>query len=352
MKRDFIFVIALIFLQGFTTVPEFWESAPSDATSKAVLLTSTPLPVPTSTPFIPPPAPAFINIPTSAPTPTSFAESIPLGIKRVLIVSFDGMRPDAISAAPMPNLLALMESGAYSLDARTITYPSTLPGHTSMLSGMCMDKHGIKWNGNNLFWGYSQGVDIFDLTHDAKMKSIMLVGKEKLRQIAEPETTDDFELFWGEALIAEAAVRIIPSDFDLMFVHFPSADLRGHKYGWMSNAQFKALREGDDALGEILAALDEHGMRDSTLIIVTADHGGHDKVHDGTRIEDYRIPWIVSGPGVIPQELTGSIKTMDTAATTAYALGLPLPPEWDGIPVYEAFGITGQDVHYNGMGCE
>ena len=31
---------------------------------------------------------------------------------------------------------------------------------------------------------------------------------------------------------------------------------------------------------------------------------------------------------------------MDTAATAAFALGLPVPPEWDGVPVYEAFGLS------------
>ena len=30
---------------------------------------------------------------------------------------------------------------------------------------------------------------------------------------------------------------------------------------------------------------------------------------------------------------------MDTAATAAYALGLPIPAEWDGVPVLEAFGL-------------
>ena len=29
----------------------------------------------------------------------------------------------------------------------------------------------------------------------------------------------------------------------------------------------------------------------------------------------------------------------DTAATAAYALGLEIPAEWDGAPVYEAFGV-------------
>jgi hypothetical protein len=33
------------------------------------------------------------------------------------------------------------------------------------------------------------------------------------------------------------------------------------------------------------------------------------------------------------------VNVMDTAATAAFALGLPIPPEWDGVPVYEAFGL-------------
>jgi len=113
----------------------------------------------------------------------------------------------------------------------------------------------------------------------------------------------------------------------------------------MSGEQLKVLREGDVALGEILAALEENNLLETTLIIVTADHGGHDKNHIGLIIEDYRIPWIASGPGIVPVELTLPMYTMDTAVTAAYALGLPLQPDWDGIPIYEAFGLPMQATH-------
>ena len=136
-----------------------------------------------------------------------------------------------------------------------------------------------------------------------------------------------------------AAIGLLPYGFDLMFLHFPSADVIGHKYGWMSNAQLNVLRDSDVELGKLLDALDEADLRKDTLIIITADHGGHDKTHDGTLQVDYDIPWIVSGPGVIPMQLTTKVQIMDTAATAAYALELPIPPEWDGVPVYEAFGL-------------
>jgi len=54
---------------------------------------------------------------------------------------------------------------------------------------------------------------------------------------------------------------------------------------------------------------------------------------------DMTIPWITSGPGIIPGALTSTVHTYDTAATAAFILGLPIPPEWDGVPVYEAFGL-------------
>ena len=77
----------------------------------------------------------------------------------------------------------------------------------------------------------------------------------------------------------------------------------------------------DEALGKILAELDARGLRDETLIIVTADHGGHDTTHGSSMPEDMTIPWIVSGPFVQPKVLTTQVHTMDTAATAAFMLG-------------------------------
>lgn len=293
-------------------------------------LTLVPTPVATATRFV---------LPTITPTPAP-------EIERALIISYDGMRADAIEEAPMDHLLGLMEIGAYTLtSALTIAYPATSPAHAAMLSGMCMQKTGMIYDRYFLYMGYSKGVDLFDLAHAAGMRTVMIVGKEKLRQLAEPETTDVFEVHYEDAGVAKAAVEQIFQGFGLMFLHFPNPDLRGHKYGWMSGEYLKVLRQGDDALGRILAALEETGLLESTLIIVTADHGGHEKNHIGLVIEDFRIPWIASGPEIVHTEITAALQTMDTAATVAYALGLPLQPDWDGIPVYEAFGEPRIKIH-------
>ncbi len=268
----------------------------------------------------------------------------------MLILSIDGLRPDAIEQAPMPNLQALMASSAYTLTAQTVFPSVTLISHASMLTGLCPSKHGVDWNDYLPERGYAKGIDLFDIAHAAGMQTVMYVGKEKLRQITEPSSTDVFVYINDRDLvIANQLIANFPQDFRLLFVHFPTVDGMGHEYGWMSPQQMSVAFRADEALGNILAELSNRGLRQETLIIVTADHGGHDTIHGSHDPLDMTIPWVASGAGIKPGQLTTQVHTMDTAATAAFALGLPIPAEWDGVPVYEAFGLP---VEKQSAGCE
>jgi len=318
-------VILLLACQIPGAVVPFAASPTSSPTSTN---TATPTQTATSTPTATP-----TETPTLTPTPTPHAS-------RVLILSIDGLRPDAIFAAPMPNLIALMQNSAYTLNAQTV-YPSvTLISHASMLAGVCPSKHGVDWNDYIPSRGYAIGTDIFDLAHAAGLQTVMHVGKEKLRQITEPSSLDIFTYVNDRDLVvAQRLIDDFPQDFGLLFVHFPLVDGMGHEYGWMSPQQLSVAFRADEALGNLLAELDARGLRDETLIIITADHGGHNTTHGSSMPEDMTIPWIASGPFIQPKVLTTQVHTMDTAATAAFMLGLPIPPEWDGVPVYEAFGL-------------
>ncbi len=48
--------------------------------------------------------------------------------------------------AEMPNLRGLMKRGAFTFWAETTDVAVTLPSHTSMLTGVTPEKHGIHWN--------------------------------------------------------------------------------------------------------------------------------------------------------------------------------------------------------------
>jgi len=301
-------------------------------------LTEIPTQTVTATPTTPP---------TEEPTPTPVPA---VHAARVLILSVDGLRPDAILSAPMPNLLNLMQTSAQTLNAQTVHPSVTLISHASMLTGMCPSKHGVYWNDYLPLLGYAQGTDLFDLAHAAGMQTVMYVGKEKLVQLTEPSSVDIYRFINDRDLvIVERLVDEFPQDFGVLFIHFPLVDGMGHVYGWMSPEQLSVAFRADEALGMILAELDARGLRDETLIIVTADHGGHGTTHGSTSPEDMTIPWIASGPGIQPKVLTTQVHTMDTAATAAFALGLPIPPEWDGVPVTEAFGLP---VEKQSLPCE
>ncbi len=292
----------------------------------------------TLTPSMTPPPPTVTLEPTATSTP-------PPKSRRVLIVSFDGLRPDAIAPANMVNVISLMQSGAFTLSAQTIMPSVTLPAHSSMLVGTCPAKHIVRWNEYVPENGFAMGADLFDLAHAAGLRTVMVVGKEKLRQVTEPASTDYFAFvdktdeIKDEYAIVQLAIQQLAEGFDLMFVHFPNGDLEGHDSGWMSVAQLRTYQNDDESLGFILESLKKRDMFNDTLIIITSDHGGHDTTHGYDTPEDMNIPWIVHGPGVLPLTITTQVHTMDTAATAAFALGLSIPPEWDGMPVYEAFGM-------------
>jgi hypothetical protein len=283
--------------------------------------------------------PTQTSAPTETPSPTVTSTFAP-AVRRIVIISIDGLRPDAIFPSSMTNLITLMQSGAFSLGAQTV-YPSvTLVAHTSMLSGLCPSRHGVLWNEYLPEQGYARGTDLFDLAHEAGLETVMYVGSEKLRQIVEPASLDRFIYIEDtDSVLMGSLVANFPQDFGVLFVHLLATDIAGHEAGWMSPHQANTIRLADEALGMLVAELDARDLRRETLIIVTSDHGGYGGGHGTDVREDMTIPWVVTGPGIQPRTLMTTIHTMDTAATAAFALGLPIPAEWDGVPVYEAFGL-------------
>jgi predicted AlkP superfamily pyrophosphatase or phosphodiesterase len=240
----------------------------------------------------------------------------------------------------MNNLITLMQSGAFSLGAQTVFPSVTLVAHSSMLGGVCPSQHGVLWNEYLPELGYARGIDLFDLAHAAGLKTIMYVGKEKLRQITEPSSLDKFiYINDSDSVLLGSLVANFPEDFGVLFIHLLATDLAGHDAGWMSPYQISIIRQADAALGMLFSELDARNLRGETLIIVTSDHGGLGSGHGTNAREDMTIPWVAAGPGIQAKTLTTLVHTMDTAATAAFALRLPIPAEWDGAPVYEAFGL-------------
>jgi len=282
-------------------------------------------------------------------SPASAGESAapaPKGVEHVFIVSFDGGGglPAVVSGRNnMPVFKQMAEEGAVSWSAQTIFPSITLPSHTSMLTGVGPEKHQISWNDWIPEKGLVKVPTVFSLAKAQGLKTGMFVGKSKFHHLELPGTVDVF--VWPEP---KAGAREVAAAFvakvgtlkpGVCFIHFADPDTTGHKFGWGSPEQTAALTDCDQALKSVCQAVTDAGLLDSSVILLTADHGGHEKTHGSDMPEDMTIPWVAWGRGVKKHfALTQPVHTVDTAATALWLLGIPLPPEMDGKPVMEAFG--------------
>ena len=281
------------------------------------------------------------------PMNVAYVSDVPGGVtEHVILISIDGLRPDAIEEFDARTLQALMDGGSYSLAASTIMPSKTLPSHTSMLTGVGPETHGISWNSYDPDrLGFVEVPTIFELAHEAGLSTAAFVAKAKFRHLLDPSEIDHFEAptvnanTWMAARTVERAVTYLRHERpNLLFVHFGEPDFAGHTIGWMSQAYGWAVHQADAGVARLVEAADETYGRGNYTIVVTADHGGHSRTHGSASTDDRWIPWIANGAGVRHQaELLPGIRTMDTAATVLWALGIPVPEDWAGRPVVSAF---------------
>lgn len=251
--------------------------------------------------------------------------------RKVILISIDGMRPDGFLQCGNPFAQEMMKLGSYALDARTVFPSVTLPCHMSLFHSVHPDRHGITTN------TYMPMVrPISGLMEQIKIMggvSAMYYGWEPLRDISRPgsllyasyinayadENTD-------EQLTSLALERIRCSKPDFVFLYMVETDDKGgHDNGWMSE---EYLRRVSLALDNVKRVWEE--CHDEYTIIVTADHGGHERSHGTEMPEDMIIPQIYIGPDFEPGKALPNVSILDTAPTIAKIMNVPVPREWEG----------------------
>jgi arylsulfatase A-like enzyme len=97
----------------------------------------------------------------------------------------------------------------------------------------------------------------------------------------------------------------------------------------------------DRALGTFFDGLEARGLAQSTVVVVIGDHGEEFEEH-GTHYhsgqlyeESVRIPLLIRFPGFEPGRIKGVIGESDVAPTLLTLMGLPIPPEFEGVAVQE-----------------
>ncbi|KIQ53842.1 hypothetical protein SY28_11760 [Meiothermus taiwanensis] len=248
-----------------------------------------------------------------------------------MYVTIDGLRPDALEAAPAPTLQTLMREGAFTLNARSV-YPSlTLPCHMSLFHSLPPERHNVL---TNTYVPMARPVPgLFEVLRQARKRSGMFYSWEPLRDLARPLSLSVAKLIAYEhnpevsdRRVVEAALPYLRSgELDFTFLYLGSVDEVGHLEGWMSPAYLRQVAHVDALLGQVLA-----GLPPETVLLVMSDHGGHQRMHGTERPEDMTVPFIAWGPGVAQAHLTAPVSLLELAPTVAALLEVAPEPAWEG----------------------
>lgn len=117
----------------------------------------------------------------------------------------------------------------------------------------------------------------------------------------------------------------------------PEPDVR-----WLRALYDAEVRGWDRALGSLIGGLDAAGLRGSTVVVVTADHGEefqeHGRLKHGSQLfeESIRVPLVIAGPGVSAGRTTTQTQGIDVFPTVAALLGATPPGALPGRNVLAA----------------
>ncbi len=242
---------------------------------------------------------------------TPCTEVLAGAIERVIHLSIDGLRPDYVNPELMPRLSQLAATGASTMNARSDpSQTRTLPNHVSQFTGRFVwgvGGHRTTFNedpGNTIHARAGSYVpSVFDVVDDNGGTTIVYAGKEKFDYIGRSyaEKLDVYVRTSPEAAVSPFLEDVVAATGPTYaFFHIRNPDIAGHLDGWGSTMYEDAVTSSDVLVGQLLDGLEAAGLRSTTTIIVTADHGGPiDGIdHSGVgNAQNFTIPFVVGWAG-------------------------------------------------------
>jgi arylsulfatase A-like enzyme len=127
-------------------------------------------------------------------------------------------------------------------------------------------------------------------------------------------------------------------------IHSPAGlAVRPHELQHLRRLYDAEVRGWDEELARLLAALAERGLLDTTIVVVTADHGEafqeHGRLTHGYHLYDelLHVPFVVVGPGIAARRVGWQTMGVDVLPTVAALLGLDAPA---GLPGTNALALA------------
>ena len=251
--------------------------------------------------------------------------------KKVILISIDGMRPDGLQQCGNPYLEELKRIASYTFDARTVEPSITLPCHLSMFHSIPPQRHGTL--SNDYVTPVRPVNGLFEQLKMSGKRSAMYYGWEPLRSISRPgsliaaEYINAYSFEHTDGILTDRALNYIKlAEPDFVFLYMVETDEKGgHDNGWMSETYLEYISHAIDNVKRVIKETEG-----KYTVIVTADHGGHDRSHGTTMPEDMTIPMIFFGPEFEAGKELEGVSILDLAPTVADIMDIPTAREWEG----------------------
>jgi arylsulfatase A-like enzyme/Flp pilus assembly protein TadD len=283
-------------------------------------------------------------------------------IRNVLLISIDTLRADRVSAygfprPTTPNIDAVAREGALFKNVRT-PVPMTLPAHVSMLTGTLPPTHGLR---DNLQSRLPEGsltlaemLKARGLTTGAVVSSFVLDRRFGTSQGF--DTYDDrFQAVHKVGDLSERkgdeAARVAREWLDahkdkpfFLFVHLydphePYDPPEPFASQWKDHPYEGEVAFADHGVGQVVEKLKQLGLYDSTLVVITGDHGEmlgeHGELNHGFFIYEgaLRVPLVVRVPksGAAGRQIDHPASLIDIVPTVLSLVGADVPKEVQGV---------------------
>ncbi len=312
-----------------------------------------------------------------APSPTP--ERTPVALN-VILITLDTLRSDRLSCygshlADTPNIDTFAAEGVRFTGAAS-TVPFTLPAHSSIMTGLYPPGHGVRENVGYVLderfptlaellgkggwatggfvsafvldhrWGISRGFDHYFDDFDLREMETANLGSVQ-RDGAE---TVAAAVSWLDERPADRPFFLWLHLYDPHEPYTPAEPFKSRYPGRPYDAE---VAYTDSLVGDFRGALDERGLLDDSLVIVTSDHGeglgDHGETFHGFFVYDstihvaliVRLPSSASAGIVVDR----AVSHVDLVPTILDLVGLPVPENLHGRSLVPL--IAGQDVAWD-----
>ncbi|WP_028979516.1 alkaline phosphatase family protein [Sporocytophaga myxococcoides] len=263
--------------------------------------------------------------------------------KRIVFIGVDGLGSRILNKADTPVWDSLASQGSYSYNVNAVLPTLSNPNWASLLMGVSASDHQIwdnKWRKSDFkdhtFCNQEKGntvPTIFKVMRERYPDETIAVFHEwkEFTELIEYNTLTYSYHEKGSGLVIKASDYIIKEKPLLTFIHLDLVDKAGHTYGYRSIQYKTSVEKADSLTGVILQKIKAGNALDSTIIIITSDHGFNGKGHGGRSKKLREVPLIIVGAGIsVGLRLPDGLHNYDLPVTLASILNCTIPDCWKG----------------------